>query len=104
MKAREESAQTQPSASSEAAHSSLDFIKDVTLEVAVEFGRTTLSVGELLKLRKGSVIVFDKEQDAGVDFLVNGNDVAAGEVIVVNENFGVRITSIKEPDFFDDLG
>ena len=83
------------------ATSSLGFISDVTLEVRVEFGRTSLSIGELLKLKRGSVIALDREKDAGMDVVVNGNKVGAGEVVVVNENYGIRVTSIKEPQFFE---
>lgn len=80
----------------------IEFVSDVALSICVEFARTTLSIAELVKLKRGSIIAFDKEKDSGMDFRVNGNKVATGEVVVVNENYGVRITSIQEPDFFDD--
>lgn len=76
----------------------IDFIKDVTLEVAVELGRTDLSIEKLIRLRKGSVIEMEKLSEEPLDVRVNGKLVARGEAVIVNEMFGIRVTQVVAPD------
>ena len=73
---------------------SLDFILDIPLKVSVELGRTKILVQDLLKLHKGSVIELSKLAGDPLEILVNEKVVAKGEVIVVNEKFGIRLTDI----------
>ncbi len=72
----------------------IDLILDVPLEVSVVLGRTKKSIKDILNLGTGSLIELDKLAEEPVEILVNGKIVAYGEVIVVDENFGVRLTSI----------
>jgi flagellar motor switch protein FliN/FliY len=72
----------------------IDLILDVPLEISVVLGRTKKSIKDILALGTGSLIELDKLAEEPVEILVNGKRVAYGEVIVVDENFGVRITSI----------
>jgi flagellar motor switch protein FliN/FliY len=73
---------------------SLDLLMDVTLQISVELGRTRLTVKDVLALRPGSVLELDKTTSEPVDVLVNGTLVARGEVVVVDEKFGIRITEV----------
>ena len=75
-------------------YSNIDLIIDVPLEVSVLLGRTKKSIKDILNLGVGSLIELDKLADEPVEILVNGKMIAYGEVVVVDENFGVRITSI----------
>jgi len=72
----------------------LNMLLDIPLQVTVELGRTKRSVKEILELTSGSVIELDKLAGEPVDILVNARLVAKGEVVVIDENFGVRITDI----------
>lgn len=72
----------------------LDILLDIPLQLTVELGRTTRSVKEILSLSAGSVIELDKLAGEPVDILVNSRLVAKGEVVVIDENFGVRVTDI----------
>lgn len=73
---------------------SLDFILDIPLKVSVELGRTKILVQDLLKLHKGSVMELHKLAGESLEVLVNDRVVARGEVIVINEKFGIRLTDI----------
>lgn len=75
-------------------HDNIDLILDVPLQVSVVLGRTKKSIREILSLGNGSLIELDKLADEPVEVLVNGKVIAEGEVIVVDENFGVRINNI----------
>lgn len=75
----------------------LDFILDIPLQVSVEIGRTRMLVNELLQLGQGSVVELDKLAGEPVEILVNQKLIARGEVVVVNEKFGVRLTDIISP-------
>lgn len=75
----------------------LDFILDIPLKVSVELGRTNIIVKELLKLGQGSVLELDKLAGEPLEVLVNGKLVARGEVVVVSEKFGIRLTDIISP-------
>ena len=72
----------------------IEMLIDVALEVSVELGRSHMSIGEILGLRTGSVIELDKLAGEPVDVSVNGTLIARGEVVVVDEKFGVRITEV----------
>lgn len=75
----------------------LDFILDIPLKVTVELGRTELIIKDLLQLGQGSVLELDKLAGEPLEILVNGKLVAKGEVVVVNEKFGIRLTDIISP-------
>jgi flagellar motor switch protein FliN/FliY len=72
----------------------MGFILDIPLKVSVEVGRTKLLVQELLQLGQGSVIELDKQMGEPFEVLVNEKLVARGEIVVVNDRFGVRLTDI----------
>lgn len=72
----------------------IDLIMDVPLDISVVLGRTKKSIKDILNLGAGSLIELDKLAEEPVEILVNGKQIALGEVVVVDENFGVRITSI----------
>lgn len=74
--------------------SSLDAVLDIPLRVSVELGRTKILVQDLIKLHKGSVIELSKLAGESLEVLVNEKIVAKGEVIVINDKFGVRLTDI----------
>ncbi|PWV63274.1 flagellar motor switch protein FliN [Plasticicumulans acidivorans] len=76
----------------------LDMILDIPVTLSMELGRTRLSVRELLQLTQGSVVRLDRPAGEPLDILVNGCLIARGEVVVVNERFGVRITEISSPE------
>lgn len=77
--------------------SGLDFILDIPLEVSVELGRTRMVINDLLQLGQGSVIELSKLAGEPLEILVNNKLVARGEVVVVNEKFGIRVTDIVSP-------
>ncbi|MBC8283736.1 MAG: flagellar motor switch protein FliN [Nitrospinae bacterium] len=76
---------------------SLDLILDIPLTVAVELGRSKMLINDLLQLGQGSVIELTKLVGEPLEVLVNQKLVARGEVVVVNEKFGVRLTDIVSP-------
>jgi flagellar motor switch protein FliN/FliY len=76
---------------------SLDLIMDVAVSVALEVGRTTISVRELLQLTPGTIVELDRLAGEPLDVLVNGIKVARGEVVVVNDKFGIRVTDVVPP-------
>ncbi len=76
---------------------SLDFILDIPLKVTVELGRTRMSIREILELGQGSVFELTKLAGEPLEVLVNEKLVARGEVVVVNEKFGIRLTDIISP-------
>lgn len=83
---------------SKAEEGNLDLIMSVPLQVSVEIGRTKKQVKEILTLSQGSLVVLDKLAGEQVDVFVNGQHVAKGDVVVIDDNFGVRITEIiKNP-------
>jgi flagellar motor switch protein FliN len=75
----------------------IDFIADVPLQITVELGRTRKLIRDILELVPGSVVELDKLAGEPVDILVNGKLIAKGEVVVIDENFGVRVTDIVHP-------
>jgi flagellar motor switch protein FliN/FliY len=72
----------------------IDLLMDVPLQVTVELGRTRLSVREVLGLGTGSVVELDRFAGEPIDLLVNDRLIARGEVVVIDESFGVRVTEI----------
>src|SRR3954449_8275384 len=75
-------------------------LEAVTVELTVEVGRTHMTLGETLNLGPGSVVTLDRQADKPVDLLVNGRPIARGEVVVIDEQFGLRITEVvgAEPE------
>lgn len=76
----------------------IKFLLDIPLQITVELGRTKMSLQEVLQLGQGSVVELDKLAGEPLEILVNERPVARGEVVVVNEKFGVRITEILSPE------
>src|ERR1700730_9689263 len=85
-------------AASEVQNADLRRVAEVPLELSVEIGRTQMTVGETLDLRAGSIVTLDRLAGEPVDLLVNGTPIARGEVVVVDEQFGLRVTEILEGD------
>ncbi len=75
----------------------LDVILDIPVTIAMEIGRTQLSIRNLLQLNQGSIVELDRLAGEPMDVLVNGTLVAHGEVVVVNEKFGIRLTDVISP-------
>ncbi|MBL4621984.1 MAG: flagellar motor switch protein FliN [Immundisolibacteraceae bacterium] len=75
----------------------LDTILDIPVTLSMELGRTKMTINNLLKLNQGSVVELDRLAGEPLDVLVNGCLVAHGEVVVVNDRFGVRMTDILSP-------
>jgi flagellar motor switch protein FliN/FliY len=84
--------------------SRMKMVLDVPLKVTVELGRTKLLVNDLLQLGQGSVIELDKMAGEPMEIFVNDKLVAMGEVVVVNEKFGVRLTDVMSGVGFEDNG
>ncbi len=85
---------TQPTAD----RSNIELLLDVKLPVTVELGRTDIEVRQILEFGPGSIVELGKEVNAPVDLLVNGVLMARGEVVVVEDHFGVRLTSLISPE------
>ena len=77
---------------------SVKFIEDVPLIVIVEIGRTEMEVQNVLNLKKGSMVVFEKIVGEPMDIVVGEQLMARGEIVVVNERYGVRISEVTRPD------
>ena len=77
---------------------SVKFIEDVPLIVIVEIGRTVMEVQNVLNLKKGSMMVFEKIVGEPMDIVVGEQLMARGEIVVVNERYGVRISEVTRPD------
>ena len=75
----------------------IGLILDVPLQITVELGRTSKSIKDILELTNGSIVELDRLAGEPVDIMVNGKYLAKGEVVVIDENFGVRITDIASP-------
>lgn len=85
------------SAQAAADENGLDLLMDIPLEISVELGRVKMVVKDVVELGSGSIVEIDKAAGEPVDVLVNGRLVARGEVVVIEDNFGVRITEILSP-------
>lgn len=75
----------------------LDMILDIPVQITVELGRTKITIKNLLQLAHGSVVELDAMAGEPMDVLVNGTLIAQGEVVVVNDKFGIRLTDIINP-------
>ena len=75
----------------------LDVILDVPVTISMEIGRTKINIRNLLQLNQGSVLELDRLAGEPMDVLVNGTLIAQGEVVVVNEKFGIRLTDVISP-------
>ncbi|HEX5306789.1 MAG TPA: flagellar motor switch protein FliN [Dyella sp.] len=75
----------------------MDMILDVPVTLAMEVGRTRISIRNLLQLNQGSVVELDRAAGEPLDVFVNGTLVAHGEVVVINEKFGIRLTDVISP-------
>ena len=75
----------------------IDFILDIPVQLTVELGRTKIAIKNLLQLAQGSVVELDGLAGEPMDVLVNGCLIAQGEVVVVNDKFGIRLTDIISP-------
>lgn len=76
----------------------LDILMDIKLQLTVELGRTELPIKKVLELTRGSIIELEKVAGEPVELFANGKLVAHGEVVVIEDNFGLRITSITDPE------
>jgi flagellar motor switch protein FliN/FliY len=79
-------------------HGDLDAVLDVPVELTVEIGRTTMTIGETLAIGPGSIVSLNRAIGEPVDLLVNGKRIARGEVVAVDEEFGLRVTEIDPAD------
>ena len=82
----------------DAIYHSSKFIEDVPLLIIAEIGRTQISVQKVLNLKKGNLIEFNKIVGEPMDVVVGGRLMARGEIVVVNERYGVRISEVTRPD------
>ncbi len=74
----------------------LSRLSDIPMELSVEIGRTHMTVGETLDLRVGSIVALERQAGEAAELLVNGTPIARGEVVVVDERYGLRVTEILE--------
>ena len=93
-KASFQSLQNQGAAGTEA---NLDVILDIPVTLSMEIGRTEIPIHNLLQLNQGSVVELDRLAGEPMDVLINGTLIAHGEVVVVNEKFGIRLTDVISP-------
>ncbi len=80
--------------SAKPAHPNLDMILDIPLKVTVSLGEATKKVEDILALHLGTIVEMDKVANGAVDILVNGKLIAVGEVVVIDERFGVKVTNV----------
>ena len=94
-----------PATTAPSGSQNLDFLLDIPLDVTVELGRTSMIINKMLQLTQGSVVELDKAAGEPVEIFVNDKLLGKGEVIVVNERFGVRITEIiSQADRIKNIG
>jgi flagellar motor switch protein FliN/FliY len=82
----------------------LGLVLDVPVELAVEIGRTTMTIRETLAIGPGSIVALNKMAGEPVDLLVNGRRVARGEVVAIDEEFGLRVTEVVSAERRLELG
>ena len=90
-------AEIEPGIPQNANPQNMDFLLDIPLNITVELGKTIMTIGDLLRLSQGSVIELDKSTEAPLEIYVNRKLMAHGEVVVVNDRFGIRLTNIISP-------
>ncbi|RJR29821.1 MAG: flagellar motor switch protein FliN [Desulfobacteraceae bacterium] len=90
-------ADIQPGVEENGVQQNLDFLLDIPLEISVELGKTKISIGDLLKLSQGSVVELNKSTEQPLEIFVNKKLMAHGEVVVVNDRFGIRLTNVISP-------
>lgn len=73
-------------------------VLDIPIEITAVLGRTKMSLNEILELGRGSLIELDTLENQEVEILVNGKKVAYGQVVISNQNFGIKITEVLEPE------
>ena len=88
------STNTLPQVSDDGEHPNLDVILDIPVTISMEVGRTKISIRNLLQLSQGSVVELDRLAGEPLDVMVNGTLIAHGEVVVVNDKFGIRLTDV----------
>ena len=88
--------QAEPSPSNGSKDRKLDMLMDLSLQISIELGRTTMFIKDILNLQRGSVVEFEKLASEPVDILINGKKMAEGEVVVIEKHFGIRITSLVD--------
>jgi len=76
----------------------LDVVLDISVRLSMEVGNTSISIRKLLQLNRGSVVELNRVAGEPLDVLVNGTLVAHGEVVVVNDKFGIRLTDVVSPE------
>ncbi|MDO5575782.1 MAG: flagellar motor switch protein FliN [Fibrobacter sp.] len=84
--------------SSDSSHENIDMLLDIELDVSIELGRSKQSIKRILELSPGSIVELDRMAGEPVDLLVNNKVVAKGEVVVIDESFGIRIVSLISPE------
>jgi flagellar motor switch protein FliN/FliY len=84
-------------ASADSAEGDLGLVLEVPVELAVEIGRTTMTIRETLAIAPGSIIALNRMAGEPVDLLVNGRRIARGEVVAIDEEFGLRVTEVVSP-------
>jgi flagellar motor switch protein FliN/FliY len=87
-----------PFDSDPAGSTDIGLLLEVPLSISVELGRTSLTIRELLALGQGSILQLDRHAGEPVDVLVNGKRLARGEVVVIDEDFGIRVTEVVTPE------
>lgn len=85
---------TVPEPESVASGANLDVVLDIPVTLSMEVGRRRMTIRDLLKLGQGSVLELDRDVGAPMDVMVNGTLIAQGEVVVVNDRFGIRLTDV----------
>ena len=76
----------------------VEFLHDVPLQVIARFGKSSMKIKQLLGLKEGSTCVFDKTVGEPIDIVIGGKIMARGEIVIVNERYGVRISEINRPE------
>ena len=92
-----ESGSSKNEAANISSNNNIDFILDIPLEITVELGRTRMMICDLLKLGQGSVIELSKLAGDSLEILANNKLIAKGEVVVMNEKYGIRLTEVTSP-------
>jgi len=90
-------AEVKKASASSAEELNIDVILDVPVTISMEIGRTQINIRNLLQLTQGSVVELDRFAGEPLDVLVNGTLIAHGEVVVVNDKFGIRLTDVISP-------